>query len=130
MARLSAFTRPRSHHLFHIQIAILNRLVKRVKLAIDMIQELQIIRHCRRHVLRLPILLQVGKLILLSHALVQVLYFDFLNVTIFALTTHLLLAFLFDLCKFSKSPLFILLLLTLFHLMRGCVNVTNSVHSE
>jgi len=76
--------------ILHFDIAVIKCLCERIKLAINFVEEVQVVCHFLSHLLCLSVFLQVGKLVAFTHALVQVLDLDFLDVAIFALASHLL----------------------------------------
>jgi len=60
----------------------------------------------------------------------KVLDFDFLDVTVFSLSSHLLSSLFFFTIKFSQRSIFVFLFLSFFNLEGGVVNIANRADSE
>ena len=113
-----------------IYITFFDGLLEGVKFSIDFIEEFQVISHSVCHFLGFTIFFQVGQFVFGSHALMQVLDFNFLHMAILTLTSHLVFPLLFYLRLFTKRCLFIFLFLPLLDLVRRRIDATDRVDAE
>ena len=108
--------------LLNLEISILNRLLERVKLTFDFVQEFHVFLNRVCHFFCLLELFQVGQFVLSPHTLMQMLDLDLLHVPVFALTSHFLLDLLLSLVKLGQGSLFIFFSFSLFHFVGGRIN--------